>query len=450
MATSRHLISSALPMIAFALVASCTIEAPGETAKAAQVEDASAVRLREAPRVRTEAVIRKDMLRILETTGAVESVSEIDVVAEATGRIIGLYFEEGDVVRKGDLLASIERLDQELSLADSVVALSESMAALDRSELAEKEADARIRTADLQLEQAEQDHERNLQLTSGEKSSPLSAQALEAGRIARDSAIENLNQFQLAAERSKIDTKSALSAVERSQLAKSRAERTLERCDLRSPIDGVIASRTAELGANLAMGAPAFHIVAPDELRVIFYRPQREMEIFLSDGSITLEAEAEAHPGFRFPGQILRTSPTIDRTSGAFRVTASLSPVSEPNQAGETGRLLPGMLLRMFIVTGRHEDALVVPKRAVRREGAETFVLVADEGLVRRVTVFEEYSDELNVEVTPTEENPLSAGELVVTVGSRELKDGAEVSIDSEGEQGAEEERLTTAKEAAE
>ncbi|MDE0896805.1 MAG: hypothetical protein OSB10_09500, partial [Planctomycetota bacterium] len=68
----------------------------------------------------------------------------------------------------------------------------------------------------------------------------------------------------------------------------------------------------------------------------------------------------------------------------------------------------------------------------------------------RRVTVFEEYSDELNVEVTPTEESPLSAGEFVVTVGSRELKDGAEVSIDGEGEPGAEEERLTTAKEAAE
>ena len=149
----------------------------------------------------------------------------------------------------------------------------------------------------------------------------------------------------------------------------------------------------------------------------------------------SLDAEAEALPGFRFPGQILRTSPTIDRTSGAFRVTAKLSPESTPNESGEVVKLLPGMLLRMFIETGRHADALVVPKRAVRREGVETFVLVAAEGKVRRVLVAEGYSDELNVEVAPAEEGALMPGDLVVTVGSRELKDGAEVSIDGGGDE---------------
>ena len=415
--------------------ASCSVEASSDSSGVANAEDPSAVRLRESPRVRTELVVRQDMLRILETTGAAESESEIDVVAEATGRIIAIHFEEGDMVHKGDLLASIEQADQELSMADSVVALAESNAAFERSQLAEKEAGARVRTAELQVEQAEQDHARNLQLTNGQKINPLSAQALEAGRIARDSAQENLNQVKLAEERSALDTKSAASAVQRASLAKDRAERLLERCEMRSPINGVIAMRTAELGANMSMGALAFHIIAPDQLRVVFHRPQRELDIFLTDGSIILDAEAEALPGFRFPGQILRTSPTIDRTSGAFRVTAKLSPESTPNESGEVVKLLPGMLLRMFIETGRHADALVVPKRAVRREGVETFVLVAAEGKVRRVLVAEGYSDELNVEVAPAEEGALMPGDLVVTVGSRELKDGAEVSIDGGGDE---------------
>jgi HlyD family secretion protein len=438
MATSRIPAFGVKPLLSFALIAcalaSCTVEASGDGPSAANavIEDPTAVNRREAPRVRTSEVIRTDMLRMLETTGAVESVSEIDVVADASGRVTHIFVEERDMVKKGDLLASLERVDQELALADTAVALTESKASLERSQLAEKEADARVRTAELQLEQAERDHARNLQLSDGKEISPLSAQALEAGRIARDSAQENLNQVELAGERGLIDTKTAASAVKRAELAQKRAERMLERCDVRSPIDGVIASRTAEIGANLNVGALAFHIIAPDRLRVIFHRPQRELDVFLATESISLEAHAEALPDFVFPGKILRTSPAIDRTSGAFRVTAKLAQDSNPNEAGATARLLPGMLLRLFIVTGRHPDVLVVPKRAVRREGSEVFVLAAAEGKVRRVLVEEGFSDELNVEVAPLQGALLAPGELVVTVGSRELQDGAEVSIDGE------------------
>lgn len=433
-ASPKAQLSLSLILLA-ALATGCSVEASGDgqTAEAEPaIVDETAVRLREAPRVRVEPVVRRDMLRVLETTGAVESMSELDIVAEAMGRIVELHVEEGDIVKKGDLLARIESADQELALADTLVALSEAGAALERSALAEKEASTRIRTAELQLEQAEQDHARNLMLTNGEKVNALSAQALEAGRITRDSAAENLAQVRLAELKSKLDTKSAKSAQDRAELAHKRAERALERCELRSPIQGVISSRTAELGGNLAAGAIAFHVTAPDRLRVVFYRPQRELDLFLGSTSITLTATAEALPGYTFQGKILRTSPTIDRASGAFRVTAQLSPTSLPNEAGAKGLLLPGMLLRLYIVTGRHPDTLVVPKRSVRREGSEVFVLVAQDGAVRRVGVTEGFTDEAYVEVTPLEGASLATGEVVVTVGSRELQEGDEVKVDDE------------------
>ncbi|MFT5831059.1 MAG: membrane fusion protein (multidrug efflux system) [Bacteroidia bacterium] len=440
MATQRPAFAKAQLPLSLILVAAisigCSVEASSDgptpaNDNAAQTDE-TAVRLREAPRVRVEPVVRREMQRVLETTGAVESMSELDIVAEATGRVIELLVEEGDIVQKGDLLARIESADQELALADAAVALAEAGAALERSALAEMEASTRIRTAELQLEQAEQDHARNLQLTNGEKVNALSAQALEAGRIARDSASENLAQVRLAELKSKLDTKSAKSAEERALLAQKRAKRALERCDLRAPIQGVISARAAELGGNLAAGVMAFHITAPDRLRVVFFRPQRELDLFLGSTTITLSSTAEALPGFTFEGQILRTSPTIDRASGAFRVTAKLNPSSLPNEAGETGRLLPGMLLRLYIVTGRHVDTLVVPKRSVRREGSDVFVLVAQDGAVRRVGVTEGFTDENHVEVTPIEGASLATGELVVTVGSRELQQGDEVKVDDE------------------
>jgi multidrug efflux pump subunit AcrA (membrane-fusion protein) len=105
----------------------------------------------------------------------------------------------------------------------------------------------------------------------------------------------------------------------------------------------------------------------------------------------------------------------------------------QPEDRARSGaRLLPGMLVRLEIVTDRHTRALVAPKRALRREGDRSTIFVVDGNVARAIAVAEGFSDEQGIEVIPQGDAKLSAGMRVVVVGNRDLEDGAEVSLSAE------------------
>ena len=87
------------------------------------------------------------------------------------------------------------------------------------------------------------------------------------------------------------------------------------------------------------------------------------------------------------------------------------------------------MLVRLDIVTDRHSDALVVPKRALQREGDTNFIYVADEGTAHRIEVREGFSDDESVEIFAVEE-PIEPGMPVIAVGNRDLEEGDAVDAE--------------------
>ena len=90
------------------------------------------------------------------------------------------------------------------------------------------------------------------------------------------------------------------------------------------------------------------------------------------------------------------------------------------------------MLVRLSIVTDRHSDALVVPKRALRREADQVFLFVADGEVARKIEVQEGFSDDNHVEVFSVSGPPLAVGMDVIVVGSRDLEDGVAVRVENE------------------
>ncbi|MEQ1891591.1 MAG: hypothetical protein ABL998_03530, partial [Planctomycetota bacterium] len=90
------------------------------------------------------------------------------------------------------------------------------------------------------------------------------------------------------------------------------------------------------------------------------------------------------------------------------------------------------------IVTERHEDALVVPKRAIEREGERRYVLLVRDGKVARVEVEEAFGDDEYIEVAPGGAATLALGEQVIVVGGRDLSEGESVLVDLERTDAAE------------
>jgi membrane fusion protein (multidrug efflux system) len=388
-----------------------------------------ALKKREAARVRAEPLVQREMVRTLESTTVVESEKEIRVFPRASGTLVELKVEEGDAVESGAVLARLDPREAEAKVDEARVALKESQDSAARLAIMEREAQGHVESTRLAMEQKQREYDRN------EKAAGvLSEQALDQLRLARDTAKSDHEAALLAAERAAADTRASKTVQEKSELALKRALLDLSYTDIVAPFAGVIAQRSVKYGDQVGPALPAFVLTDALNLRAVFYRPQRELALFQPPGNaqeglaaIEIRASAEALPGVQFRGRIQLVSPSIDAQSGNFRVTVRLEPATEQDAAH---RLLPGMLVKLSIVTDRHPAALVVPKRALRREGEASLVFVVREGKARRVEVEEGYGGDDDVEILPRNGAALAAGEPVVVVGNRELEDGAEVELE--------------------
>ncbi|HUR27047.1 MAG TPA: efflux RND transporter periplasmic adaptor subunit [Planctomycetota bacterium] len=431
-------------------VVACNRTAAGPEAAA---QEAATLKKRDPARVRVEPVVAREMLRVLETTTRVESEHQVEIVSRSSGIVVEVLVEEGDLVTEGQILARMDDRELVIAAADAEVALEDARAAEPRLDLSTKEAEAKLSTAQRGYDQVLRDYERNVAISAPGLNRPalLSPKDLDASRLARDNALAESKNAELALERAKLDQANAKTAVRRAELTLERARLNLANTRLTAPFAGILAARNIKTGDTITTATSAFTLTDPANLRAIFYRPQRELALFTLRGQgsdapsaspsknapgeraaeIEIRATAEALPGKLFRGALERIAPTIDPQSGNFRITARLN----GNAEGETAvTLLPGMLVRLEIVTERHANSLVIPKRALRREGDLNMVFVVRDGHARRIAVTEGLADGESLEVTPQSGARLDAGELVVVVGNRDLEDSSEVAVSTDGE----------------
>jgi RND family efflux transporter MFP subunit len=410
------------------LLAGCLAACSGETQTSPSTQ-AAQLKPREATRVRVSRVEQREMVRRLETTTVVESDKEIKLYPRVAGTVTAVLAEEGDRVEKDAVLAQLDDRDARAKVAEAEVSLREAADTSSKLRLGIQEAEVRVQSTKLAMEQKTREYERNAR-TEG----VVTELALDQLRLSRDTTISDHEAAKLALERAKLEASAAKTTEERARLALDRARLDLSWTSVTAPFQGVIASRSVKTGDTVSSAAPLFVLTDPTSLRAVFYRPQRELGFFQGDGkalaAIELTAQAEALPKAQFIGRVQLVSPSIDAQSGNFRVTVRLEP-KRPEDARTP--LLPGMLVRLSIVSERHPNALVVEKRALRREGELNLLFVAEEGKVRRLEVLEGFAEDLLVEVIPKDGAPLKAGDAVVVVGNRDLEDGAPIELEAQG-----------------
>ncbi len=418
---SRSSLSLLLPALLLFTGACKPADAGGSTTAL----EGAALKRRTATLVRVSPARLQEMVRITSTTTNVESVNEIQVFPRSVGVVTEIRVEEGDRVEQGESLALIDPRDAQAALSDAEIALQEARDATPRLELALKEAEQRVARAKLAWEQSAREVKRN------EEAGLLSAVDMDKLRTARDTAEHDVLALELAAQGSAQELGRQATVIERAVLAVERMQLALSHTQILAPFGGVIAARTIRAGDSASSASPAFTLTDPDNVRAVVYRPQRELGFFQSTedlSAIEVRVQPEALPDRQFQGSIAFLSPTIDATSGSFRVTIDLA------QPSDGIRLAPGMLVRIDIITERETRALCVPKRALRREGDKQFVFCARSGKAVKLQVEEKLSDDEWVQVQVLEGGSLEAGEPIIVVGNRELEGGEEVAIRSEDE----------------
>ena len=131
----------------------------------------------------------------------------------------------------------------------------------------------------------------------------------------------------------------------------------------------------------------------------------------------TIEVVADALPSERWQGQIEAINPKVDADGRSLEIRARLENTS--------GKLRPGMFVRVRVIVGERTDALLVPEESIVPQGGEFYVYKVVDGAARRVPVTIGVRRDAKVEIL----QGLAAGDQVVTAGMRLSRDGQPVRV---------------------
>jgi multidrug efflux system membrane fusion protein len=173
----------------------------------------------------------------------------------------------------------------------------------------------------------------------------------EAARRQAQADYERASQLYENRSTSKAEYDAAYARYTASQAQRSQAAVALEDATLRAPLDGVILRRTAEVGALGGPSAPAFSVANTRVVKVVFGVP--DVVVARLRLGQTIPIQAEALPGTQLEGRVTRISPSADPNSRVFEVEAALpnpqgrlkvgmlAALQLTHQAGDAGIFVP-------------------------------------------------------------------------------------------------------------
>jgi RND family efflux transporter MFP subunit len=344
-----------------------------------------------APSVSVVKVTPAEFAETVAVSGSLVPRDEILVAPEVEGfRVLDLKVDEGDRVKKGDVLATLvqESLDAQLAQNDAGLARAEAAISRARSQIVEMTA---------RLEEAKSSFERAKPLT---KSGYLSESTYDQ----REAAAKT-TEAQLVAARDGLK----LAEAEKAQVEAQRRELAWRRANTQvtAPADGLVSRRTARIGGMASVAAqPMFHIIARGEVEL----DAEVIETELGKIAVGQKARIAAAGNGQVDGSVRLISPEVDKTTRLGRVRVFL---------GDDPRLRIGSFARGTIDTARGKG-LAVPSSAVVFDGEGAFVQVVTQGRVSRRAIETGLIAGGLVEVR----KGLKEGDIVVAKAGTFLRDG--------------------------
>ncbi len=360
---ARHLIFTALVLL---LPAAACSRANGKGGTAE----------RPAVPVDVAAVVSGDLKESIEVVGTLAPKFQAEVKTEYSGTVTEVLVTEWVRVSKGTVLLRFDAREAEAAAAA---------------------ARATLLAAEVGVNRARRELDRTMKLQEAGLATP---QNLDDAKTASEAA-----EAQLAAARAQ----------------KQMAETKLEKTVIRSPLDGVVASRTVNPGdfiENMGSPKPMFRIVDNRRLDLTVTVPSSRISSVRLGQPLSFATDAV--PGRTFTGKVSFINPAADESSRTVKVVAV---VDNPDET-----LKSGLFAKGEIVTGERRNVLRVPRSAfvtwdLAARSAVVFVVDGERAVRRTVETGAGAGDD--VEVT----NGLSAGEKIVTRGGFNLSDGDRVAV---------------------
>jgi HlyD family secretion protein len=347
-------------------------------------------------KVTTAVVARQDLVAVVSGTGQIKPKTYVNIGATAFGRITHLEVKEGDHVKKGQVLATLENVQPESIVAAQQATIASTKTDVNADVAAEQTAKANIDAARADLEQRKLDYDRALALY---KDALIAKQDFDAKKAAYDSSVATLAQRIAADNQAKANISSQEAKVNQAVASQRSNYDALDKTVSRAPFDGLVTNVPVREGETMVTGiqnAEGSTLMTLADMSVITAEVKvDETDIVNVALGQSADVTVDALPGKLFKGHVtevgdqalLRTTgvATSQSTTGTeeakdFKVIVTLDGLSG-SDGSLPDELRPGLSATAKITTARRPNVVVIPIQAlVQRDPVAEAALAANAG----------------------------------------------------------------------
>lgn len=335
---------------------------------------------RDAVPILAAKVVQKTVSDTIHAIGRVEAFSTVDVKSQINGQVMQVHFRQGQDVKQGDLLFTIDPRPFEAAL---------------------RQAQANLAKDRAQYQQAAADKKRYSYLFK--------------------QGVGSRQQY----DQAEATAASLAASMQADEAAIQTARLNLDYCTIRAPITGRTGDLLVHPGNLVKPDADTAMVVINQvhPVYVDFAIPEQQLPAvreFMAEHKLPVQVSLPEQQGPLESGELSFVDNAVDAKTGTINLKGQF--------ANADGRLWPGEFVNATLVLHEHPDALLVPSQAVQtgQQGSFVFVVQPDMKAAIRPVVIGESIDNQTV-VT----SGLKAGETVVTDGQLRLIPGATVTIKS-------------------
>ena len=325
------------------------------------------------PQVDALVVQSAPLVRTLQFSARVATLSRVDVGSTVTGRVAQVRVMEGTQVRQGDVLVQLESDELRAALAQAVAAERQAKARLEglrstgrtAAQAARAQADASLQAASASLARVQQ------LVAEGFYSPAQLDEARRAVDVARAQQLGAQAQLQATADAG-TDVAQAQAQLALAQAATVAAQARLAQATLVAPADARVLVREVEPGQIVQPGKALLSLALAGPTQLVAQVDERFLEQLQPGQPAWVVADAFAAQ--RFAARVLSIAPAVDAQRGAIEVKFSIEQAP--------AFLREDMTLSVEVETARRERTLVLPQAALRGPagGDQASVLVLQDG----------------------------------------------------------------------
>jgi len=304
-------------------------------------------------------VEKHDLAKSVVATGKVQPITNVEIKSKASGIVKKLFVDAGDKIKKGQLLAQLDKEEIQAQVEQGHAALAASQASLTGAQADYERAKVDAEGPDVPLLKRAYDR-----ATGMAKDGVVSTSALEDAQKNYELALnkQNVSKAQLTVLKARIAQSQA--QVARDQANLRQLEEQLSYTDIVAPIDGMLLSRDVEIGdavsSILVLGSSATLVMTLGDISEVYVKGKVDEsdigKVYLGQPA---RIKVESFKDKTFSGKVTKISPLgVEKDNvTTFEVRVSIN-----NPGGE---LKAAMTANAEIILEEHKDVLQIPEGAI-------------------------------------------------------------------------------------